>query len=174
MSTLNTVTDLAVKPEIINFAVIAEQENDGVDANGNPKFKTVIRAASREKEIESARKAGTILFEQSLSYDRAGTVSGILQIIKDEEEAVAIFNAGLKVKLNNKVKTLLEEVDEDGNPTFQPVEGSFDIRELLNEPAQRRNLSPLEKTRKTLLAIPGVSPEMVDQMLANLRAQQAL
>src|SRR5271169_5642348 len=128
MSTTATTTDMSVKPETITFALIGTQIKTGVDTEGNPTYKTEYKAASAEKTIAEAKEKNLVSFEQTFSYDKAGTVAGILAVIKDEEEALAIFNAGLKVKLNNKVKQLMEATDETtGDPTFEPVEGTFDL-----------------------------------------------
>lgn len=167
-----TTVDMAVKPEIITFGLQATQVSDGVDANNQPKHKTVLKAISREKDLEEAKKDGTLLFEQSMSFDRAGALSGISSIIKDEEEAVNIFNSGLKVKLNSKVKALLEDVDEEGNPTFQPVEGNYDLRDLLNEPAQRRNLSPTDKAIRVLIGL-GMTKEQAAALVSTAQTQVA-
>lgn len=171
MSTIATVTDMAVKPETITFALIGSRVKTGTDAEGNDVFKTEYKAASAEKTIAEAKEKGAVAFEQTFSFDKAGTVAGILSVIKDEEEAVAIFNAGLKVKLNNKVKQLLEGVDEaTGDPTFEPQEGSYDLRDALNEAAQRRNLSPVDKAIKTLSNL-GLGEEALANLIANLRSQ---
>lgn len=165
MASESTVVDMAVKPESVNWALTSEQVPDGVDAQGQPKFKTVLKAISREKDIEEAKKKGTVALEQTFSYDRAGNVSGISQVIKDEDEATNIFNAGLKIKLNSRIKAMLEETDEEGNPAFQPVEGTFDMRDELNEPAQRRNLSPMDKALKVLIGL-GMTKEQASAILA--------
>src|ERR1700742_4952335 len=124
MSTTATTVDVAVKPELITFGLIGQKVVTGKDNDGNDIVKTELKAASRDKEIASAKEKGTLLFEQTFSYDKAGTIEGILQVIKDPEEALAIFNAGLKTRLNSKVVALLTEEDEQGDPTFQPTEGS--------------------------------------------------
>ena len=66
---------------------------------------------------------------------------------------------------------MLTEVDGEGNPVFQAVEGNYDMRDVLREPAQRRGLSATEKAERTLRAIPGISEDMVAQFLAQIRAQ---
>jgi hypothetical protein len=172
MATLTTITDMAIKPEVVTFGLIAEQTTTGNDVHGNPQFKTTYRAASREKELASAKAAGTLLFEQSFSYDKAGTIEGITEVIRDAEEALSIFNAGLKVKFNQKVVALMIEEDDEGNPVFQPVEGSYDMRDALNEIAQRRSLSPTDKAIRTLKGIPGMSEEALAAIIAQLRAVQ--
>lgn len=171
MGSTNTAVDMEIKPETITYALTAEQVNDGVDAQGQPKFKTELKAISREKDIAAAKEKGIVIVEQTFSYDRAGSVSGISKVIKDDEEAVNIFNSGLKIKLNSRIKAMLEEQDDEGNPAFQPVEGTYDMRADLNEPAQRRNLSPTDKALKVLIGL-GMTREIALGLLQNAQAQQ--
>ena len=170
MASTSTLSDLAVKPELITFGLYSVQTKDGTDESGEPKFKTDYKVTSKDSEIEKARTAGTLIHEQSFSYDRAGTADGILEVIKDSEEAAAVFNAGLKTRLISRVTALLLDTDEEGNFSFAPIEGNYDLRELLNEAAQRRNLSPLDKAKKTLAGIPGMTEEMLNSMIAQIRA----
>jgi len=170
MATTTTITDVAVKPELITFGVFSVQVKDGTDEGGAPKFKTEYKVTSKDSEIDKARTAGTLVSEQSFSYDRAGNADGILEVIKDSEEAATVFNAGLKTRLISRVTALLLDTDEEGNFSFQPVEGNYDLRELLNEAAQRRNLSPIDKAKKTLAGIPGMTEDMLNAMIAQLRA----
>lgn len=175
MSTQATTTDLAVKPEMLTYGLIVRTIPDGTNADGSPKHKVTLRAVSRESEITEAEKeaadpnSGVQFQKQSFSYDKAGTIEGILQIIKDPEEAIAIFNAGLKVRFNSKVVASLTATDDNGEPDFQFQEGSIDMRTALNEPSQKRNLSPLDKSIKTLQAVPGVTPEKLAQIMALLQ-----
>ena len=168
MSTQATVVALDTKPEVITFALIGEEIADGTDVHGQPKTKIAFRAASREKDLEEARTAGSLVIEQSFAYEKAGTIAGITQVV-DAEEAINIFNAGLKTRFQSKVTALLTELDAEGNPVFQSVEGNYDMRDILREPAQRRGLSPVEKAQKTLAAIPGMTQTMIDSLLAQLR-----
>lgn len=170
MATTNTISDVDVKPELITFGLYSIQVKDGTDESGAPKYKTDYKVTSKDSEIEKARTAGTLITEQSFSYDRAGSAAGILEVIKDSEEAATVFNAGLKTRLISRVTSLLLDTDEEGNFSFQPVDGNYDLRELLNEAAQRRNLSPIDKAKKTLAGIPGMTEEMLNMMIAQLRA----
>jgi len=173
MATTATIVDVDVKPELITYGLYQVSTPDGTDADGQPKFKTELKATSKDTEIEKARAAGTLIHEQTFGYDKAATVAGIAQVIKDAEEASAIFNAGLKTRLNSRVTALLTATDEEGNPTFVPVDGTYDVRDLLNEAAQRRNLSPIEKAAKTLAGLPNMSPELLATLLAQVRANMA-
>jgi len=172
MGSANTTIDMAVKPETVTFGLVGSQVPDGVDANNQPKFKTELKAVSRDKDIAAAKEKGELLFEQTFSYNRAGSIEGISQIIKDEEEAVNIFNAGLKVKLNSRVKAMIEEIDDDNNPAFQPVEGTYDLTDVLNEPAQRRNLSPTEKAIRVLVGL-GMTREQATALVSTAQTQVA-
>lgn len=174
MASATTTVDLAVKPETITYGLIVRSIPDGTNADGTPKHKLVLRAVSRESEIKEALEAfekGEIQFQQqSFSFDKAGTLAGITEVIKDPEEALAIFNAGLKVRFNTKVVSLLTGTDDEGNPDFQFVEGNYDMRAAMNEPSQKRNLSPMDKATKTLTALPGVTPEKLAQIMALLQS----
>ena len=173
MTTLETSAGVDVKAELITYGKYQVSVADGTDADGQPKFKTEIKVTAKESEIEKARAAGTLIFEQTFGYDKAVTAAGITQVIKDEEEAAVIFNAGNKTRLNSRVTALLTATDEEGNPTFVPVDGIYDARDLLNEAAQRRNLSPIEKAAKTLAGLPNMSPELLATLLAQVRANMA-
>ena len=82
-----TAVTLDTKPEVITFGVIADETPDGTHADGTPKTKITLRAASRENDLEKARKDGNLIIEQSFAYDKAGTLAGISQVV-DSEEAV--------------------------------------------------------------------------------------
>ena len=65
----------------------------------------------------------------------------------------------------------MEETDEvTRDPMFEPVEGTYDLREVLNEAAQRRNLSPVDKAVKTLSGL-GLSSEALAAIIAQIRTQ---
>lgn len=170
MATVGTTVDQSVKPETITYGVLGNKVKTGTDAEGNDTYKTELKTISREKDLEAARKDGTLLFEQTFSYDRAGTVDGIVKVIHDPDEAVQVFNSGLKIRLNTRINALLTEVDDAGDPKFQPEEGTYDMRDTLNEPAQRKFLSPMEKVDKVLKGL-NLTPEQVAQILANYATQ---
>lgn len=171
MASAITTTDLSVKPEIISFALIEDKIADGFESDGNTvRYKSELRAASREKDIKDATEKNQVLFQQSFSYDMPATFEGILEVIPDKEEALQIFKAGFKTRLNSRIVADITATDSDGNPTFQPVEGNYDFRERLKEEAQKRNLSPMDKAEKALSNIPGLDPATVQALLAQVRA----
>lgn len=170
MGTAATTVDLTTKPEIITFALIEEKSADGFEPDGTtPRYKSELRAASREKDIAEAKTKNQVLAEQSFSFDMPGTFEGILEVIPDKDEALQIFKAGYKTRINSRTVALMTETDAEGNPTFQPVDGNYDIRELLREPAQKRNLSPFDKAAKALSSIPGLSTDAVAALIAQIR-----
>jgi hypothetical protein len=150
-SPITTDTKMALRPETLTYGVIGERVITGKDNAGNDLFKTDLNATINEKAIAKAKENGTLLFEQTVSFDLAGTIEGFTQVIKDTDECVDVFNAGVKsARITPRVRTLLTAVDEQGNPSFQPVEGSYDIRELINEEATKKNLTPTEKALRAL------------------------
>lgn len=174
MSTTATTVDMSTKPELITFALIEEKIADGFESDGTtPRYKSELRAASREKDIADAKLKNQVLVEQSFSFDMPGTFEGILEVIPDKDEALQIFKAGYKTRINSRTVALMTETDADGNPAFQAVEGNYDIRALLQEPAQKRNLSPMDKAVKALSGIPGISADMVAALIAQVREGMA-
>lgn len=164
-----------VRPETATLALQVEQTPDGTDAQGQPKFKTEFNVITKGKDLDAIKadpaKASSILIEQTFGYQKPTTTAGFAIAVPDPEEQVIIFNAGLAQRFRSKATQLLKALDEDGNPEFQPVEGTYDMQEELNKPLQRRNLSPSEKLERALKAA-GLSDDMVSQFLQQAFAQQ--
>lgn len=161
-----TVATPAIKNENINFAVVVK-----LDAEGKILPKSV-RHTSSEKDIaalESVEYKGdeTIAFKQTVIAPRAGTIEGFAELITDKEEQLNIINKGLAAKFNQKIRTALIELDENGALAFQPVEPTYDATALVQEAALRTNMSPTDKAIKMLS---GLSPEMQAAILAQFAA----
>lgn len=182
MASATTTVDIATKPEQVTYGLIVKRVPDGTDASGETKYKTTLRAISRESEIEEAKALTTpgnekydsnVHFqEQTFSYEKAMTLAGISEVIKDADEAIKIFNAGLKVRFNSKVVGTLTATDDEGNPAFEFQTGSVDMRGVLNEPTSTRGLSPTDKALKTLAGT-GVDASVLAQIQALLAQQSA-
>lgn len=170
MSTTATTVDLSTKPTTVTYAaftVTKEIKNE----DGSVTKEQSIKSTMRDKEIEEAKKNGTFLFEQSFSYDLAGTPEGIAQLGIPEDEIVAIFNNGLKAKIGRLIVQTMQEQDANGDAAFQPVEGNFDARSYGAEVTGRRGMTDVEKAINTLKKLNGVSPDMIASFLAQLQSQ---
>jgi hypothetical protein len=162
-----------VRAEVFTLALTAENVPDGTDATGAEKHKTVFDVLTKQKEIDEAKAKNIVIIEQTFGYTKPVTVAGFSQLGIDDDELVVIFNAGLKQRASSKSAQLLKALDDEGNPEFQPVEGTFDMQEEINKPLQRRNLSPMDKLVKSLSGVvPGITPEQVAAFLASVQAQQ--
>ena len=179
-ATLSTDTSASVsadvRSEVATLALTYEKKPDGTDAAGEAKFKIEYNVLTKAKDIDEVKKNNpdSLLIEQTFGYLKPLTVAGFAEAIPDEDERVVIFQAGLKQRFMSKSAQVLKALDEEGNPEFQPVEGTFDMQEKLNEPLQRRNLSPMDKLAKAVSGvIPGVTPEQLAAFIASVQAQKA-
>jgi hypothetical protein len=165
MATTNTTVDMALKPQTLDYAVI-EVHKEVKNEDGTTSKDISFVAITGVKEIAKAKEAGKLKFEQTVSWDDAGNDEGMKQVIKNEKDRAAVFNAGVKSsRINPRVKRVLEEQDENGNLTFEPIQGAFDIRELINEPAQRRTLTDMEKG---VAALQLIFPDKTQAELMNI------
>jgi hypothetical protein len=163
-------TDL--RPEIYTLALIAETVPDGTDAAGEPKTKIEFSVLSKSKDIEDARSKGTILIEQTFGYQKPVTLAGINKAISDEDALLDLVQESIKRKATYEATKLLRSLDADGNPEFQPIEGTFDMQDLLNKASNRRSTSPLDKVNKMILNS-GIAPDQLAQLLQAILAQKA-
>lgn len=163
-SPASTSAVLPTKSELVNFAVVVVLDTEGKIASA--------RHTSSEKEINKLKDPEykgneVIAFEQPVTAYKIGTLEGFEQLIPDAEERLNIINKGIGSKFNQKIKTVLTEVDEAKNLVFQPVEPSYDSLSLLQEAALRTNLSPTDKAIKMLSGLP---EEMRAAILAQFKA----
>ena len=166
---ITTDVNLDIKPELITVAVYSDTVT-GKDEKGNPTTEPILRHTTSDKVIEKMEAANpeAFLFKQTIKAYKVGTISGFQELIPDADEQLNIINRGLAQKFNQKL-TAVDELDKDGNPVFQPVEGTFDSIEWLQEPTQRRNLSDTEKAMRALKGLP---PEVALKLLQQLASAQ--
>lgn len=164
----NTSAALPVKNELVNFAVVVEldaeskiskvrhtsSEKDIANLK-NPFYGQAIGADGKERDPKVVAKENEVIaFEQAVQSYKLGTLEGFEQLIPDADERLNIINKGLGSKFNQKIKTVLTELDESKNLVFQPVDPSYDALSLLQEAALRTNLSPFDKAYKQLAGLP--------------------
>lgn len=166
-----TSIDMPVKTENVTFLVYADHKVIK-NEDGTTSTETSLKHTSFEKEITKLKTTSPdlCLFEQTVSVPRAGTIDGLLEIVPDKDEALQIINRGISAKFNQKIKTTLCEQDEKGNPVFQPVDGVWDAKALLQEPTQRKSLSDYDRAMK---AIAGLDPATLAALMNSLAAAAA-
>lgn len=179
MATTPTTTEMAIKPQVLDYAVI-ETHKATKNEDGTETPYVEYTAITGKEAIAKAEEAGRVKFKQSVSWDDAVTDEGIAMVIKNEKDRVAVFNAGLKSsRINPRVKRLLEKVVKDEATgveelDFEPVAGYYDIRSLLNLPAERRTMTDTEKAVAALMPLfPNKTEKELLQLLEVFRASGA-
>lgn len=175
----NTVATPAIKNENVNFAVVVKLDTEGKIV---PKS---VRHTSSEADIynlEGMDKNGKpvdggykgdeiIAFKQTVIKPSAGTLDGFEALISDPEERLNIINKGLSAKFNQKIRTALIEQDETGALVFTPVEPTYDATALVQEATTRVSLSPMDKAKKALDALPEDMRALILAQFAALATQ---
>ncbi len=166
-----TSSDVAIKPENITYNVYVK-----LNAEGKVDVKETVYTAS-EKQIEKYNKPDSgfsLAKTQTIRVYKAGTVDGFVTLIGDNEEAVNIINRGLAKKTNQKIADFLTGFDETTQSFVNDqTDEVVDTRDMLQEPTQRRNLSPTEKAVRALKQIPGFDNDKIMQILAQLQSASA-
>jgi hypothetical protein len=164
----NTSAALPVKNELVNFAVVVTLDAESKISK--------VRHTSSEKDITALKAPDykgdeVIAFEQSVQTYKIGTLEGFEQLIPDADERLNIINKGIGSKFNQKIKTVLTEVDDSKNLVFQPVEPFYDALSLIQEAALRTNLSPTDKAIKMLAGLPEEMRAAIIAQFANAGQQ---
>lgn len=169
MSTATSVSvDLPVTKENITYCRVAVPA--GKDEAGVDKFEYEVKTEEVAKKLEEEGK-GQIEVTQTFAIPRIGTQEGFEEVFgENPREGYKMASNGLAVKLQNKARALLQAKDEDGNFSFEPVEGARDLTEFASVETATRGGSVLEKVKKL---IPNLPPDQVAQLLAALQAQSA-
>lgn len=141
-----------------------------LDSEGKiqPKETKIVTAGKDNKTWADldADKSYTLAIEQTVREYKAGSWDAIASLIPDEDERLVIFNSGLNAKSDRKLKAELSEIDDAGtNLTFEPSD-LYDTLDLIQEPTQRRNLTPVEKaTRQIRTAVKAMFPTFSDEQV---------
>jgi len=175
----STSAVLPIKNEVVTFAVVVR-----TDAEGKIIPKSV-RHTSSEKDIATLEHPNygknadgsvnpdqdeQIAFKQAVLSPKAGTVEGFEQLVPDADERLNIINKGISSKFNQKIRTALIELDSEGNLAFQPTDATYDATPLIQEPALRTNMTPLDKAMKVL---GGLDPATLAAIMAQFQAANA-
>lgn len=173
MATTNTIAELAIKPQTRDYAVI-EVHSTETDEKGQENKVIKYTAISGKDAIQKAKDEGRFKFEQTVTWNEATNDEGQKLVIKAEKDRARAFNAGVMSSLiNPRVKRLLEEVDENDKSVlvFEPQQGAYDLTNLINEPAQRRSLSDMEKAVAAMMPLfPDKTEAEIYVMLQGLKA----
>lgn len=162
-----TSNTMAITTNNETYRVYVKPDKEGKIDPKETKFVTAGKDGKTWKELDED-SSYTLMLEQTVREYKANSIDGIKSLIPDEEEIVAIFNAGLNAKSDRKIKAELTAITEDGKSLeFDPVE-LFDSLDLIQEPTQRKNLTPVEKaTRQIRAAVKQMFPTLDEAGVEN-------
>lgn len=171
-----TAVELPIITEQVTYARVKFTTKD-VEGNEKTEYKimseedaksAVEKPADNTKvEIEVEQTFG---IDQANSWDAARdlfTVNGEFA----EKEACKQLNNSVKIKLQNRVRSLMNATGEDGSFTFEPQEGVYSLRQYIPEETAARGKTTFNKALDLLGKLKESNPEQLAQLLA-LMGQQ--
>lgn len=172
-SAVDTGSALAVTTEVKTFYRVVYKNGQNEDGTDKVEYKIV-----NEKVGEEVAKTGIFDKKEVISCESqsfteyfANSDAGETELIPDEGERNAMFNRGVSTKQDNKARQLLSAVDENGDWSFAVTATSYDMREDLKVPTNRR-LSPFEKLTNELTTT-ALTPQMLEAFEKLLAARKA-
>ena len=105
----------------------------------------------------------TELFKQTYSISIPKTMDGVMKVFAkedgtlDEKALLYTLRTGIKQTLGNRLRKEATTRDEQGNPTFEVVDGIYDATSLLLKEPQRKLVSQRDKIAKSIANLPAVA-----------------
>jgi hypothetical protein len=175
MASNPTVTDTQAKadtqPGTMDWALYVKTTKSKDEKTGTETEEQSLASFvyTKESDLQKYKDNGTLVGTQTIGFPVAQTFKGIADVLPDEEQACAAFFAGCKSSLiGPRFRRLIEAFTIDNEtkqivPSFNFVDGIYDVLDLMREDAKRKVLSPQEKIIKNLRGIPGFEnlPEAV-------------
>jgi hypothetical protein len=191
MSTTETVPTSATGTDVENSSanltteLVTYRTYGAFDANsqavGVKEDKTLggkpsVQSQSNDgKNWQAAEARGaTVLNENAYRFYKLNSIAGFHDLVPDAEQQVYIIQKGIdaiQTSAANRLQMELEEKKGKDDPDVFANNGeTIDLREYINTPPQRRNLTDEQKFLK---AVSVISPDKVAAMIAALQAQLA-
>jgi hypothetical protein len=140
------------------------------DDKGLPTDTAVRRQSADGKTWEALEAAGkTRLVENTFVWYTLLDEAGFAELILDPEQRLAIINKGLNSIQTAAANQTQADFDKDSNQ-YVTNEQTIDLRDVLNEPIQKRNLSPVQKMQGMIKSL---SADQIALLMAQLQAQAA-
>lgn len=168
----NGLSTADVGYDIETYVAVKETTTEKNEQTGEVTTDVSYKAYPEEEGKKKVKPGSVdIVFEQSGKFPKALTLVGIIQLTPDEGEskgeAVNLYNRGLKVKLQNRFRSILTSKDDNGEPAFEPQQGAYDLTSEAASPTQKRGLSPLDKVMKILTGASDAQKQAILAALAN-------
>jgi hypothetical protein len=159
---MSTTAVPSITTENYTLSVVKQ---DVVD-DATKEVSTVLSVLPEDKAKEKATKEGGTVYTATASIPIINDEGAFTVLVADQNERLNIINRGLKVKLQNKFRSLLRDTDEAGNLAFDfNIEGALDMSPYANEPSNTRK-STMEKVMEQLSSL---TPAQAAQIFAMLQ-----
>jgi len=159
--------------EKVTYRAYVKFKEDGTIADIQAKAQ--VKDETNWKKLEAE---GWVQFNQNdfIRYN-VKTMAAAELLVPDEAQRVYIFQAGLNYLQNakaNKKSVEVKEGTDTVNVQAEPVynDDEIDLQESINEPPERRSLSPLEKLQKLLSGM-NLSQDAKNELLVEAAKQMA-
>ena len=164
----NVSQDVASSVDTQNSSIsttLVEYRTYGVvDAKGNfvgvdAKNPSVLSQTATGKNWEAAQKAGaTALNTNQFKFYSLSDESALSTLVADPKQRLYIIQKGLdaiQTAAANRLQTELQEKkDKDEADQYMYNDETIDLREAINRPPEKKNLTPMEKFERALGVIP--------------------
>lgn len=167
----NTLAELPVKTETVDYAIIAELKDDGTVNK--------FSLTTSEKQVEEIEKPdykgkNQIARKVSVSKPIVGTLDGFSSLFPDVKDQVAIINMGISKNFDRTVRKNLLETDDAGQQlTYAFPDGVIDGTPFIQDVTIRQKMSDEEAAVKALSKIGGLTPDQIAAIMAQVKAAQA-
>ena len=142
--------------------------NAGVEVNYKVMSEDDAKAFVEKEENKKAN--ASIVFTQTFAFDHANTIEAAQELFGgNEKELCKQLNNAVDVKLGNRVRSIMQATDDEGNLTFEPQEGNYSLRQYIGEETTSRGKSTLEKLMALIEKLP---PDQKKQFLASYQASE--
>ena len=155
------------------FYTGAKKDKAGVLVlDGNP---AVLSETQTHKNWEAAEAGGaTILNQNQFKFYTLSDESAFSTLVPDSTQRLYIVQKGLdalQTAAANRIQTETQEKKSKEDPdVYMYNEEVVDLREAINKPPEKKNLTPMEKFSR---AIAGIDPSELAAMVAQLSAKIA-
>jgi len=139
-------------------------EKDGVASE-------VLKVMGEEDAKDAESKGAVIEVSQTFAFDHAHTIDAAQSLFTTQDGTVNVkelckqLNNAIDTKLANKARGLLLATDDDGNHTFEAVEGDYSLRQYISADSGTRGASQFEKAQALLSKLPADQQRMLLAML---------
>ena len=112
----------------------------------------IVSESAYNKLVEAATKANTpapeVQAAQTFAFYEAATLDEIATLVPNEDVRLSYFNRGLTLREFAAMNRIMED------DKFEPVEGVYDLAEVINTIQERTRMTPEEKALRDLKNLP--------------------